>query len=166
MKFQGILVSLLLVFAAPVFAQNTLAPVTDFGKKGAPVSADCQQEMSVFVKLASVYPHPKSGWKFYIVCDESTWKEFMQQSFFSTDGMEHYGETDIDKGVTMIRGWKLIHPDLGVTPDHIVAHELAHIMLHSRDERKVDAQAYMWIQQQERRPGSLVAATHVNANTH
>ena len=44
-----------------------------------------------------------------------------------------------------IRGYKLIHPDMGVSPAHIVAHELAHVMLRSTDETKVDRQAFAWL---------------------
>ena len=97
-----------------------------------------------------MYPHPSTGWSFVVVCDEESWKHLMQRTFLDKKLGEHYGETDIDKGITLIRGYKLLNPDAGASPEHIIAHELAHIMLHSRDEKKVDRQAEMWVAQQGR----------------
>jgi hypothetical protein len=62
------------------------------------------------------------------------------------DGLTHYGETEIDRRITLFRGRKLIHPDTGVSPEFIVAHELAHIMLHSRNEQIVDLTARKWVE--------------------
>lgn len=46
---------------------------------------------------------------------------------------------------TMLRGSALAGHDPDVTAEHLVAHELAHIHLHSYDEREVETQALTWI---------------------
>ena len=139
--------------ATPVVAQNQLSYVSNYGKPNQPVTTECRQMGQVFTHFASLYPHPKSGWSFVIVCDENTWKAFMQKTDFVGGQVDHYGETDIDAGLTLIRGYKLLYPDIGVTAEHVVAHELAHVTLHSRDEYLVDATAMQWIKQQEAKSG-------------
>ncbi|HVJ07225.1 MAG TPA: ImmA/IrrE family metallo-endopeptidase [Acidisarcina sp.] len=68
-----------------------------------------------------------------------------------------YSSTDIDAGTTFLRGTTLLHPDLPeAAPDHVIAHELAHIMLHSRDEAVVEAQTRKWLERQKHAVGSLV----------
>ncbi len=129
----------------PSTAQNHLSFVSDFAKVGRPAPAECLDEGFHFLKLLTVYPHPASGWNFVVVCDDTTWQHVMRKIGMADDPREHYGETDIDHNLTLIRGIKLIRPDMGVSPEHIIAHELAHVMLHSTDEAKVDRQAFAWM---------------------
>ncbi|MDR3734606.1 MAG: hypothetical protein P4L10_03615 [Acidobacteriaceae bacterium] len=150
---------LFLYLSAQTLAQNTVSVATDFSKPGQTASDTCKAEVQAFMRMATVYPHPATGWHFVIVCDESTWKIFLQKAGLNNEPGEHYGETDIDKNITVIRGWRLIHPDTLVSPEHIVAHELAHIILHSRDEVEVDKQAQAWMEQEKLSPGSLVRPT-------
>ena len=160
MKFRSIVLSLftISVLSVPAMAQNSVSVISAFAKPGQTVSATCKQEVQVFEQLASEFPHPKTGWRFVVLCDEPTWNQFMERSGERLDGLDHYGETDIDQHLTIIRGWKLIHPDLGVDPEHFVAHELAHVMLHSRNEAKVEKVALQWLAQQKQSAGSLLAA--------
>jgi hypothetical protein len=46
-----------------------------------------------------------------------------------------------------VRGFTLVNTVTGyaTTPEHIVAHELAHVFLDSADEKKVDNQAQIWM---------------------
>jgi hypothetical protein len=97
------------------------------------------------MKLLSAYPHPATGWHFIVVCDDPTWQHVMRKIGMADDLGEHYGETDIKDNLTLIRGTKLTHADLGVPPEHIIAHELAHVILHSTDEAEVDRQAFAWM---------------------
>lgn len=152
-----LVVAIFIVLSFPAMAQNKVSVTSLFTKPGQPIPADCQQAAQAFVHLASRFPHPKSGWEFVIVCDEGTWKAAIQRMDLTNEPGEHYGETDIDRNITLFRGWKLIHPDMQATPEHIVAHELAHIMLHSRDEFLVDKTALDWVDRDQEMPGSLVA---------
>ena len=147
MRYPTFVLSVLFSALSPIpaMAQNRLSTASDFSKPGQPVSQECMKEASEFAKLVSIYPHPSSGWNFVIVCDEGSWKHLMQRTALDQEPGEHYGETDIDKGITLIRGYKLLYPDMGASSDHVVAHELAHIMLRSRDEQKVDKQASLWL---------------------
>lgn len=135
----------------PAMAQNHVSLVSDFVRAGRPAPAECVEEGAHFIKLLSAYPHPASGWNFFVVCDDTTWQHVLRKVGIADGPAEHYGETDIEHNLTLIRGAKLTHSDMGVTPEHIVAHELAHVMLHSKDEAKVDRQAFAWMA--ERRDG-------------
>jgi hypothetical protein len=137
----------LLVFMCSLsaLAQNEISVSSLFLKPGEHVPQECQQAAQLFAHLAAIYPHPKYGWHFIIVCDDSSWDAVMQKMGF-VDGMTHYAETEIDRRITLFRGRKLIHSDTGVPPEHIVAHELAHIMLHSRDEQIVNLTARKWVE--------------------
>jgi hypothetical protein len=58
------------------------------------------------------------------------------------------GLTNLDAGITYVRGWDLVHPfdnTEKMRPSHIIAHELAHIMLDTRDEATADRQAVVWL---------------------
>jgi hypothetical protein len=137
----------------PSMAQNHFSFVSDFVKAGRPAPTECVTEGVQFMKLLSAYPHPSSGWHFAVVCDDSTWQHVMRNTGMADGPGERYGETDIEHNLTLIRGAKLIHADMGVSPERIVAHELAHVMLRSTDEAKVDRQAFAWMA--ERRVGDL-----------
>jgi hypothetical protein len=130
---------------SPSIAQNHFSFVSDFAKAGRPAPAECVTEGMQFMKLLSVYPHPTSGWSFVVVCDDTTWQHVMRKAGMADGLGERYGETDIEHNLTLIRGIKLIRPDMGVSPEHIIAHELAHVVLHSIDEATVDRQAFAWM---------------------
>lgn len=138
-----------LALSVPAIAQNKLSFASDMITSGQLPTKECLSEIQVFTRLAIQFPHPTAGWSFIIVCDEMTWLGFMRRILPHQDLWEHYGETDIDKNITLIRGYKLLYPDRSAPAEHIVAHELAHIMLHTRDEEKVDEQAVSWIAQQK-----------------
>jgi hypothetical protein len=129
----------------PSIAQNQFSFVSDFAKAGQPASPECLAESTLFMKLLSAYPHPVSGWSFVLVCDDTTWQHVMRKIGMADDVGEHYGETDIKDKLTLIRGTKLTRADMGVPPERIVAHELAHVMLRSLDEAQVDRQAFAWM---------------------
>jgi hypothetical protein len=135
--------------ALPSRHENSGNPVGLFQKRPAP--AECVKQGAEFIKLLSAYPHPASGWNFVVVCDDTTWQDVLRKVGIADDPGEHYGETDIQHNLTLISGAKLTHPDMGVTPEHIVAHELADVVLRSTDEVKVDRQAFAWMA--ERRDG-------------
>ncbi|HEX6772448.1 MAG TPA: hypothetical protein VF126_10515 [Acidobacteriaceae bacterium] len=153
MRIQALIVTVLLcaLRTFPAMGQNHFSFVSDFVKAGRPAPAQCVTEGVQFMKLLSAYPHPASGWTFVVVCDDTTWHHVMRNAGMAEGPGERYGETDIEHNLTLIRGAKLIHADMGVTPEHIVAHELAHVMLRSTDEAKVDRQAFTWMA--ERRDG-------------
>src|SRR6201996_3186666 len=133
----------------PSIAQNQFSFVSDFVKAGQAASPECLAEGTLFVKLLSAYPRPASGWSFVVACDDPTWQHVMRKIGMANVLGEHYGETDIKDNLTLIRGTKLTHADMGVPPERIVAHELAHVMLRSIDEAKVDRQAFAWMAERQ-----------------
>lgn len=156
LTYLRMVLSFTILASFPALAQNTVTLASAFSQLGQRAPDACVQEAQIVVKYASLYPHPKTGWQFIVVCDDNTWKMFMRGN--SNEQGDDYGRTDIDKNITLIRGSKILHPDIGATPEHIIAHELAPIMLHSRDEDKVDKQSILWIEQQR-----SVATTAANA---
>src|SRR5580698_7351533 len=119
-------------------SQNKLSFAGGLIKLGDPPTKECLNEIHAFTKLAILFLHPPTGWDFVIVCDEVSWLDVTRRIFPYQDLREHYGETDIDKSITLIRGYRLLNADRNASAELIVAHELAHIMLRSRDEKKVD----------------------------
>lgn len=113
---------------------------------------ECKQAEMQLAFISSKMPLPNGNWRFVVVCDEETWKHLMIANIKQlirgdrdpTKG-EIYGSTILDKNITIFRGSKLVHPDKNVMPEHIIAHELAHIYLHNRNERKVEKLALQWV---------------------
>jgi hypothetical protein len=101
------------------------------------------QESAVLAPLLAQYHSP--SWTWFVVCDESGWKQFEDHIGFT---FETYGNsnmplaaTDLESKTTYVRGWALIHPfsdDLFAQPRHIVAHELGHITLNTHNEARAE----------------------------
>jgi hypothetical protein len=107
----------------------------------------CVDEVTAFKKIASRYPRPAT-WRFIIVCEESSWKTVLTNLGQYDPRYEVYGSTYLDSGVTYLRGWKLTHTSSSdPSPDRIVAHEDAHIYLHSTNDYKVENLAQKWVKQ-------------------
>ena len=135
-------------------SQNTTSVRSTFRKPGEPIPAVCLQQIEVFKAIAKNYPLPVS-WKFLIACDDAQWNLFLRHEGINLDGRIHYAETDIQDGITVLRGVTLLRPDApGAAPDHVIAHELAHIALRSEDEDKVESMAQEWL--------SLAAETRIH----
>lgn len=125
--------------------------------------AECMQEIKTVIVVGSRLPLPKGNWNFVVVCDEVTWKhlidaqkEHLREEDRDPSKGEIYADTLLDQKMTIFRGYKLVHPDDNVAPEHIIAHELAHIYLNSANERKVDEQAGKW--ESELKAGTTVAS--------
>lgn len=179
MKFRSIFTALLVLsaFSVRVFAQNHVI-LTDYQHVGQAPSPACVREGEAFIKIASQYPQP-TNWTFYIVCTERSWYQFLKKSGqlkhgVLVDGVVYknnprvlvYGTTYLGSHVTYLRGDKLTHPDPWMSPDHIVAHEIAHIVLASSNEQKVDHQALEWVaeHQQTGAPVTITADTLAENN--
>jgi len=131
--------------ASSALGQNTVSVLSTFAKLGKPIPAICLQQVEVFKTIAKNYPLPAS-WKFLIACDDVQWGLFLRHEGITLDGRTHYAETDIQGGMTVLRGETLLYPDApGAMPDHVIAHELAHIALHGEDEAKVESITQEWL---------------------
>jgi len=138
--------------AAASFApgQNTVSVLSTFSKPGEPIPAVCLQQIEVFKAIAKKYPLPLT-WEFLIACDDAQWNLFLRHEGINLDGRIHYAETDIQDGITVLRGETLLHPDApGAAPDHVIAHELVHIALRSEDEARVESVVQEWLSRPRR----------------
>lgn len=114
----------------------------------------CLDEGSVLRTELQKFPHP-SKWTFIVACDETSWAAVERHVDWSNVPGKVLGLTDIDHGITYLRGWSLIHPFDGTEeacPEHVIAHELAHVYLHSSDERRVEDQALDWLKAVRQQP--------------
>ncbi len=130
-------------------AQNNLVTIwsSQFRNAG-PISRECLDQTQEFLRLARPFPYPRN-WRFVVVCDEFTWKRFIRQSDQYRAGVEVYGSTNLRGKITYIRGWALTHVDLtsgAPSPARILAHELAHVILGTADDRKAEKQAIAWLE--------------------
>ncbi|MBB5060968.1 hypothetical protein HDF16_005704 [Granulicella aggregans] len=134
---------------AKAFASGQLpvVPSTLFIPKNGQATDECQRELQTFKVIASRFALPRK-WRFYVVCDEASWDSYVHHIRVEkhlAPSTPVYGVTYLDAGYTIMRGPKLLRPDALTTPEHIVAHELAHIYLQSIDEISVEALAMLWL---------------------
>jgi hypothetical protein len=72
-----------------------------------------------------------------IVADDAMWTRLITHlGIPSNAGVSYYGQTDLQAHVTYIGGKTLLHPDSNdARPEHVIAHEMAHVFLNRRDEK-------------------------------
>lgn len=129
---------LLLLAVAPAAAQK-------FVLVGAPDAA-CQQALHNYTVAVSHYPHPVD-WTYYVVCDAERWMRVANPLAAAnhTGPMSLLGLTNIGQRMTAIRADALRNEVPGFTAEHVVAHELAHVYLHTTDDDPVERLATRWV---------------------
>jgi hypothetical protein len=137
---------LLLLFLPSASAQQKYVPIQVGSKPGAPPPPACVDTYRIIKSLISSYPHPDS-WTWIMACDDRTWTSLLQHLGQDTAGKYTFALTDQKNHITYVRVQGILNPTDGAAsrPEHVLAHELAHIYLHSSDERQVDEQATAWI---------------------
>jgi len=122
----------------------------------------CRDEAAYLNKVLALYPHPTS-WTYVIACDEAAWAKTLAHIGLNERAGKRYGETDIDpkEHVTYLRGWVFLHPDSEeITGEHVIVHELCHITLDSRDERKVELRALAMMKEKKDKARLALASTY------
>jgi hypothetical protein len=128
-SFVRLFVFLLLLPSAFVSAQISIRYFPSHPPKDGSIPQVCLDEGSVLRTELQRFPHP-SKWTFIVACDETSWAAVERHVDWSNVPGKVLGLTDIDNGITYLRGWSLIHPFDGTEeacPEHVIAHELAHI---------------------------------------
>ncbi len=110
------------------------------------VRQSCVAEGQELSRQLSRFPRPDS-WTFLVICDESSWGSAMTIEHRG-NAANVYGSTDFTTRTTILRGSALLGTDANVTAEHLVAHELGHIFLFTADEKKAEALAMTWLNQQ------------------
>jgi hypothetical protein len=137
--------------APPMAGASDVRFVSSFVPAGEPVPGECRQEAHAFALALVRYVRPDS-WHWVLVCDEAGWRRFLRLSG-RDEGAAIYASTDLDASTTYIRGSKLLYPyDLDARPDDIIAHELAHIRLHTGSEARADDLAQLWQREEKQGP--------------
>jgi len=144
--------------------QSTISYFSSFAKPGQAVPQQCIDAKTILADALSAYPHPDK-WTYIIACDENAWHQVMTHIGITESDGKHLGETDFsdDVKLTYLNGAALVAlNDVRTTPEHVVAHELCHIYLHSHDEKKVDKLATDWVsKRQATRNAALMASVAV-----
>jgi len=129
--------------ASPMIDLSDVRIASSFVAAGEPVPSECLEEAHIFAMSLVRYPRPDT-WHWVLICDEAGWRRFLRLSGRS-EGAAIYASTDLGGRTTYIRGAKLLYPyDLHVSPDGIVAHELAHILLRTESEARVNDLVRAW----------------------
>jgi len=105
--------------------------MTDGGKA-------CLEQAHAVDHIVQSLLHP-TRWTFVIICDDQRWQRALRN--FDIVGETKFAFTDLKTQQTWLRGQKFTNPELGddrVTPRYVVAHELAHIILQTRDEDRAN----------------------------
>jgi hypothetical protein len=146
--------------------QSTISYFSSFAKPGQPVPKECIEAKAVLADALTAYPHPDK-WTYIIACDNHAWQQVMTHLGMTESDGHHLGETDFsDEGkLTYLNGAALVAmDDVRTTAEHVVAHELSHIYLHSRNEVEVDKLATEWVsKRQATRNAALVASVPVTS---
>jgi len=136
-----------LLFLSIAHAQDNRVTIWTFRGHDAAISSECSNQAREFLRLAQAFPLPHD-WHFILVCDDFTWRRFVRETGQYRAGVEVYGSTNLLGRITYIRGWALTHVDLtsgAPSPARIMAHELAHVILGTPDDREAEAQAIAWL---------------------
>lgn len=139
----------LVITGAVAHAQSKLLLFSSTTKAGQPVPSVCIEQEQVLRKLLAKYPHP-ANWTYVIACEDTAWAQVERKVGIVENSSYVIGLTNYDPGayITYFKGSTLTTCTVGnCESDHVVAHELAHIALRSRDEAAVDALAQTWMAQ-------------------
>jgi len=140
-------------------AQTTISYYSKLAHHGA-IPAQCLMAGDALVTELNQFPHPAT-WTYIVVCDDRSWDDVMTANG-QTQAKYIHGATDRVHHLTMFRGTTLRDDNgTGITSDHVVAHELCHIFLHSDDEVAVDTLALAWVKNQNRQ---LIATLNGTGN--
>jgi hypothetical protein len=130
---------LVLLSAHYASAQQTYTPFTLGARPGDAPPQACVDTAHTIAPIITRYPHP-AQWRWIIACNDRSWDALLQHLGWDARGKYTIALTDQKAHITYIRA-EAMAPEA----EDIVAHELAHIYLHSGDEQRVDAQAVTWI---------------------
>lgn len=140
--------------ATAATAQNQVAVGSNFLRAGAPLPRSCEQQVAALKGELSSFSLP-AQWRWIIVCDDASWQSLM----LKRDGRRGadlaagasemvYASTDLAAHLTIVRGTMLLDPDsLLARPEHVVAHELGHILLQTEDEGRAETWAIQCLKQ-------------------
>ncbi len=124
--------------------------ISTFVKPGEPVPQECAQFGALVQKLLTVYEHP-AAWHWIVVCDESEWMRLERHvGLRLTPNNQILAFTNLDVRSTCLRGWMLTHPvDVSpeLQPDHVIRHELGHILEMTGDEVVAERRAGLLLKQ-------------------
>jgi hypothetical protein len=109
------------------------------------VPVSCQTQADLLLQTLQRYPHP-ANWHWILLCDDAAWNHLLVHIDRSRDSV--YAVTDLEGRTTCVRGTTLLRPDQPqASPEHVVAHELAHIMLRTPDEDRAEQLARHWLRE-------------------
>jgi hypothetical protein len=109
------------------------------------VPVECVQEIHAVNPLIAEF-HGPANWTWIVACDEPAWQRIELMSGFqkSVNG-QVMGLTDLDRHITYVRGWVILHP-ISDTADaqarHIIAHEMGHILANTHNDEKAEKKAH------------------------
>jgi len=139
-----------LALAFPAHAQVKIAYTSSHAKAGQPVPSECIEAGKSLVTQLNRFPRP-DNWTFIIACDAKAWSNLKADAGLSFNGLDVYGATNLKNSTTLLSGDTLRGKDASVlTPEHLVAHELAHIVLknytiRADNEQQVESLAQGWL---------------------
>jgi hypothetical protein len=131
----------------PAHPQNTIKVIGSNIATGKTPPAQAVDEAKVFASIAPKYPMSQKTWHWIIVADDMMWNHLVLHLGCNPNtGYSIYGVTDLGTKTTFFRGSTFLRPDQSeANPQHVIAHEMAHVYLQSRDEAVVDATAQAWM---------------------
>ncbi len=106
--------------------------------------AACSAKMRA-VKVAAADLHAPEDWHFVVVCGEEGWKSYAAYAMDeSSNLLNAVADTHLEQHETFFREDRLDIADVRAL-QHVVAHEVAGIALHSKDETAINHQVKLWL---------------------
>jgi hypothetical protein len=141
--FRSLLFGALLCVTIPSFSQITIRLFPSHQSKDGSIPASCAAASQSFQNELAKLPQP-AQWIVYIACDDQAWVDLMEH-VYGQPGLNVYGLTDPNTGLTFLRGSVLVGRVHGVEPQQLVTHELAHVTLKTTSEPEADRLAQQWM---------------------
>lgn len=121
------------LLTVPAVAQTRYCIGGDLQHLSQAEKASCSAKMHAVREVASAL-HAPEDWHFVVVCGEGGWEEY--SAYTSGDALslaEAAAQTDLDQHETFFRESRL-DPNNSASLRRVVAHEVAGILLRSKDE--------------------------------
>lgn len=139
-----VVMSVLYLVAPNAWGQTKIALYSSNSKPGMPPASDCVQAEAVLIPLLVKFNAPRD-WTWIVVCDEAAWGRVEQHAELHRQNQQLgliLGASFLPDRLTYVRGYYLLHQlNPFDVPEHIIAHELGHIMLNTSNEDKADKKA-------------------------
>ena len=106
--------------------------------------AACSAQLQTVRQAAAAF-HAPQDWHFVLVCGENGWKDYSAYATGNGSALDGvYADTNAGNHETFLRA-SLSGDQMDATLQRTIAHEVASVLLNSKDEAAIQKQVALWI---------------------